>query len=159
MSNSIPSYESDVIDLMASKNSSTPLDDCAKKLMSSREIIARLLKAVVPEYKGHPIPEILPLIGSVAVSEISVDADKLPPQIVSEGTEDSSVNEGTRFYDIKFTAKVPGKEESVFVIINLEIQNEYYPGYKLIKRTIYYGARLISSQYNTVFTKSNFNDI
>lgn len=159
MSTQKPSYESDTIDLLSSHGKGTPLDESAKKLMSSREIIARLLKAVVPEFKGHDVETIRPLIGNVAISEVTVDADKLPPAVMSENTEDATVTEGTRFYDLKFTAKLPNKDETVFVIINIEIQNKYDPGYNLLKRATYYAARLISGQLNTVFKNSDYDSI
>ena len=159
MSGQFPSYESDAIDLISSQHRSTPLDESAKKIMSSREIIARLLKAVVPEFKDCSVDEILPLIGKISVNETPVDADKLPPQIVSEGTEDSTVTEGTRFYDIKFSVKLPRSEREVFIIINLEIQNKYYPGYELTNRGIFYSARLVPGQSGTVFTGDDYDKI
>ena len=43
-------YEADVIDLTNNGNNLPDLDSCCKKIMSSKQIIARLLQAVVPEY-------------------------------------------------------------------------------------------------------------
>ena len=71
MSAKQPSYESDTIDLLSTHGKGTPLDESAKKLMSSREIIARLLKAVVPEFKGHDVETIRPLIGNVAIGGVN----------------------------------------------------------------------------------------
>ncbi len=159
MSATIPTYEADAIDILASQERSTPLDESTKKIMSSREIIARVLHAVVSEYKSCSVSDILPLIGSVSVNEIPVEADQLLSKIVSEGTEDSTVTEGKRFYDIKFTARLPDSEKNLYKIINLEIQNKYDPGYKLIKRAILYVSRLISAQLNTVFTKDEYDKI
>jgi hypothetical protein len=45
------------------------------------------------------------------------------------------------------------------LIINIESQNKYNPGYTLEKRGVYYLSRLISSQYNVEFTKSNFDKL
>ena len=45
------------------------------------------------------------------------------------------------------------------MIINVEAQNDFYPGYPIIKRGIYYLARMISSQYGTVFTQSHYEKI
>ena len=45
------------------------------------------------------------------------------------------------------------------MIINVEAQNDFYPGYPIIKRGIYYCARMISSQYGTVFTNSHYEKI
>ena len=38
-------------------------------------------------------------------------------------------------------------------------QNDFYPGYPIIKRGIYYCSRMISSQYGVEFTKSHFEKI
>ena len=45
------------------------------------------------------------------------------------------------------------------MIINVEGQNDFYPGYPLVKRGIYYGGRLISSQYGTVFAEAEYGKI
>ena len=45
------------------------------------------------------------------------------------------------------------------MIINVEAQNDFYPGYPIIKRGIYYCARMISAQYGTVFTNSHYEKI
>ena len=54
---------------------------------------------------------------------------------------------------------MPRTNEVVQMIINVEAQNDFYPGYPIIKRGIYYCARMISSQYGTVFTKSHYEKI
>ena len=71
-------------------------------------------------------------------------------------TEDKSVREGTVTYDIRFRAIVPDSEEQIALIINVEAQNDFYPGYPLIKRGIYYCSRMISSQYGREFTGSHY---
>ena len=50
--------------------------------------------------------------------------------------------------------KVPIK-----LIINVEGQKNYYPGYDLAIRAIFYCARLLSSQLDTEFTPKNYDDI
>ena len=69
------------------------------------------------------------------------------------------MNEGTVRYDIMFRAILPQCQERVEVIINIEAQKDFYPGYPLIKRGIYYGCRMISSQYGTIFTNSHYEKI
>lgn len=81
----------------------------------------------------------------------------IPPIVQNESAEDNSINEGQRFYDIKFTARTP-QDQTIALIINIEIQNEIKK-YHLIKRAEYYCARLISAQYNSVFTGSDFDKI
>ncbi|MBE6106958.1 hypothetical protein [Anaerovibrio lipolyticus] len=54
---------------------------------------------------------------------------------------------------------VPDTEELIELIINIEAQNKFNPGYPLLKRGIYYCSRMISGQYGTVFTKSHYEKI
>ena len=46
-----------------------------------------------------------------------------------------------------------------FFRIILTDENDFYPGYPILKRGIYYCARMISSQYGTVFTDSHYEKI
>ena len=45
------------------------------------------------------------------------------------------------------------------MIINIEAKNDFYPGYPLIKRGIYYCSRMISAQYGTEFTSSRYENV
>lgn len=45
------------------------------------------------------------------------------------------------------------------MILNVEGQNNFYPGYPVIKRGIYYCSRMISAQYGTEFVAANYSDI
>jgi len=153
----VQTYEADTIDITNSDGNTPDLDACCKRIMSSKLIISRLLQAVVPEYADSEPEDIIKLIGTVDVSETPVDADTVPV-VKNESTEDSSIMEGKRIYDIKFTALTP-QNNKIALIINLEIQNSFNAGYALIRRAEYYCARLISAQYNTVFTGSDFDKL
>ena len=74
-------------------------------------------------------------------------------------TEDKSEVEGTVYYDIRFHAVAPVDGKMIQLIINLEAQNDFNPGYPLLKRAVYYCSRMISSQYGTVFVKSHYEKI
>lgn len=56
-------------------------------------------------------------------------------------------------------ATAPKSGELIRLIINVEAQNNFYPGYPLIKRGIYYCSRMISAQYGTEFSASHYEDI
>lgn len=75
------------------------------------------------------------------------------------GVEDVTVTEGTIIFDIRFFAIVPKGGEHINLIINVEAQNNFYPGYPLIKRRLHYCSRMISSQYGPVFTKSHYEKV
>ena len=72
--------------------------------------------------------------------------------------ENREINEGFITYDIIFHAFTPNKEYTK-IIINVEAQNNYYPGYDLVTRGIFYGTRMISSQLDKEFTTNNYDDI
>ena len=77
-----------------------------------------------------------------------MDHEKLPARI-----------EETITYDVRFHAVAPASGELIQLIINIEAQKDFYPGYPLIKRSIYYCSRMISSQYGTEFTNSHYEKI
>lgn len=54
---------------------------------------------------------------------------------------------------------VPVLPDEGGTVINVEAQNDFYPGYPLIKRGIYYCCRMISSQYGREFTGSHYEKI
>ncbi len=45
------------------------------------------------------------------------------------------------------------------MIINIEAQNDFYPGYPIVKRGIYYCSRIISSQYGVEFADNHYEKI
>lgn len=71
---------------------------------------------------------------------------------------DSVPGEGAITYDICFYAMVPGGEH-IKLIINVEAQKSFYPGYDLVTRAVFYCARLLSAQCGTEFTPKNYDDI
>lgn len=81
-------------------------------------------------------------------------------QMVEGGnTEDNSVKEGRVTYDILFRAIRPGNRKDKFMLIDVEIQKDYYPGYPLEKRGIYNCCRSISAQYGKVFVNSHYEKL
>lgn len=128
------------------------LDDCIKKLLSNKQILARIMKECVSEYVGCSVDEIISLIEPSSPNRDS-------ETISGRNTEDVGIDDGTVRYDILFDAALPGCEDRVGVIINVEAQNDFSPGYSLIRRGLYYCARLISGQKGHEFAHSEFNNI
>ena len=62
-------------------------------------------------------------------------------------------------YDVRFSAVAPGEDGKIGLIINIEAQSKYHPGYPLVKRAIYYCGRMLSAQYGSVFTQSHYGEI
>jgi hypothetical protein len=137
-------------------------DEACKTVLSEKGIAAHILKECVEEYKDIPVSDIIHkyIQGKPVISKILVQDEGTLTKIRTEQTEDSSEKEGTVFFDVRFTVLVPDEEDSfIELIINFEAQNDFHPGYPLLKRGIYYCSRMISSQYGTVFTKSDYGKI
>lgn len=147
---------------MPEKDEQKKLYDAAcKKVLSEKGIIANILKACVSEFKDCSVSDIVSnyIQGSPEVGLTTVEADSVATRIESQQTEDKSENEGTVYYDVRFTAVAPSDGELIELIINIEAQNDFHPGYPLLKRAIYYCSRLISSQNGTVFVRSHYEKI
>ena len=75
-------------------------------------------------------------------------------------TEDTSKEEGKVFFDIRFYVRFPQEDELVKMLINVEAQNEVENlSYDIVTRGIYYCARMISSQKQREFVKSEYEKI
>jgi len=109
-----------------------------KRVLSEKAILARIMKACLDEYKDCDVNEIVEkyIEGQPQVSAVPVLPDESGTIISSMDTEDKSVHGGTVTYDIRFRAIAPGSGEVIGLIVNVEAQNDFYPGYPLIKRGI-----------------------
>ncbi len=137
-------------------------DAACKKVLAEKIILAWIMKHTMKEYEDYDVREIVEryIVGEPKIAETAVLPDETSvPKITGIGVEDVSLTEGTVTYDIQFRAIIPESSEVVQMIINVEAQNDFYPGYPIIKRGIYYCARMISSQYGTVFTKSHYEKL
>ncbi|MCD8021300.1 MAG: Rpn family recombination-promoting nuclease/putative transposase [Clostridiales bacterium] len=140
-------------------------DAACKRLLSNKIILAWILKECVEEYQMYDVDEIAGkyIEGEPQVAEVAVHPDEKaehgPERIRGLQVEDSSINEGTVTFDIRFYALLPSEDEWIRIILNLEMQNDFYPGYPIIKRGIYYCGRMLSSQYETEFTNSHYEKI
>ena len=138
-------------------------DAACKRLLSEKIILAWIMKNCLEEYRDCDVEEIAEkyIEGTPQVGEVAVAADETNrvSMIQGAGNEDTSLTEGTVTYDIRFFAIAPVSGELIRLIINIEAQNDFYPGYPLIKRGIYYCSRMISTQYGTEFTNSHYENI
>lgn len=62
-------------------------------------------------------------------------------------------------FDILFSARTPNGRESRQIFINVESQNDWDPGYPLLKRAFYYCGRLLSRQKGIVFQNSDYQKL
>ena len=136
-------------------------DAACKRVLSEKAILARIMKACLEEYKDCGVNEIAEryIEGQPQVSAVPVLPDEEGSLISGMDTEDKSVHEGSITYDIRFRATVPGTGETIGLIVNVEAQNDFYPGYPLLTRGVYYCCRMISSQYGREFTGAHYEKI
>lgn len=136
-------------------------DENVKWLLSEKIILAHILIHVAKEYYGMKPEEAAELIEGVPrVSEIAVNpGESNTTEIVGDNVESVVPNEGKITYDIRFHALTPDKTQKIQLIIDIEAQKDYYPGYDIVTRGIYYGARLLSAQKESEFTGDDYDKI
>ena len=148
-------------------------DQHAKRLLSQRIIMARLLKRIVPEFKDVEIADIAEkyIEGKPQIGDVPMERDKTnavrnglgyPREIFGDATENIGVTEGCIRFDILFHARVPQSGELMTLLINVEAQRTQRRsklGYAILRRAVYYASRLISSQKETEFTGSAYDEI
>ena len=131
--------------------------------MASKEILAYILKGVVPEYAECGLEEIAEqyiepdeIFGTVPVAPGLTGKREY---IEGMQQEDGISGEATVFFDVKFRVLLPGFRKSsaqICLYVDMEAQNRYRPGYPLEKRGIYYLSRLISSQIQRVSEDTDY---
>lgn len=140
-------------------------DEKAKRLLSNKSILAYILVNVVDGFLGMSPEEVVPYIeGEPYISEVPVDLgltnamlDKDGDRIVGLNTENGEINEGLIRFDIIFYVRM--KDGLSQIIVNIEAQKDEPTGYSILNRAIFYVGRLISSQKERDFVKSNYDDI
>ena len=135
-------------------------DNSVKRVLANKRILAWILKYVTEEFAGMSVDEIKTCIGSyIEISEIGVLPGRTNrremEKIRGEAQEDAVPGEGELYFDIRFSAYLRGKKERIKLLINVEAQKNFYPGYSLTTRGVFYGARMISAQKGTEFASGS----
>ena len=134
-------------------------DTEVKNVLSDKYILAWIMSRVTEEFRGMPVQDIVRCIeGEPIVSKVYVAPGKTNDSIIGRDTQDKVPDEGEVRFDILFHA-VTVSGERIKIIINVEAQKNFYPGYDLVTRGIYYGARLISSQKEREFSGEDYDEI
>ena len=140
-------------------------DNSAKRLIAHKIILARILVKTVEEFKGMDPLEVaaliegLPYISAVPVEPGLTNAVHFQngQRLVGFNTENQELNEGLVRFDIVFYVRM--KDGLSQIIINVEAQKDEPQRYGILNRAVFYVSRLISSQKERDFVKSNYNDI
>ena len=147
-------------------------DTQCKRVLSQKEILAWILKRTVKEFTNMSVLQILPYIeGRPEISSVPVypGKDRKPSgysgtdrryseKISGMPNEDKIPQEVAIYFDIRFRVSVP-EGNNLQMIINIEAQKSFYPGYEIVTRGIFYCARMISAQSGVEFTSSDYNGI
>ena len=162
-----------ILETITAADGREKFDAACKRFLSHREILARIIKSCIPEYGGCTIDEIAEkyIEGTPQVDSVPIHRDAVPPRIQGANTVDSSMKEGEYTFDIRFHALLPKEvtdkiekksrqqRQAVRVSVDMEAQGRYYVGYPLIARGFYLCARMLSSEYGTVFTGQQFEKL
>lgn len=139
-------------------------DRNVKNILADKNILARILRETVGEARDCSIEEIISGIEgepSVARVPIAPGLSNLPkPEAIDAKAQETNIpNEGTATYDIRFDFAAPKTRLKVKLLINIEAQNDYHPGYHIESKGIFHCARMISDQLDRVFTEPDYDDI
>ena len=137
------------------------LDAECKAFLADKQILAWISRDCTPEFREYSIPDIISCIeGEPEIGTVPVDKDLtgkyMAEKVTGMADEDTSCYEGTVRYDIRFKARAKHEDEETELIINVEAQNNFKPGYSLVTRGIYYCSRMISAQMETEFSHSDY---
>ena len=149
-----------LITLQASNVLGAKYDRACKELFLNKEIIAPILKEVIPEYKNCTVEEIISLILSDSINDDSVDGSSVLAMQMQ--TEMNSLTDKIIRYDARFKAVNPLLSTEIitfYLHFDIEVQNDYRTSYPVIKRGIYYAAREISSQLGILTEDSDYNSL
>ncbi len=151
----------EVADAIETNDLNKAYDEYCKKILSNKQILARIMKECVAEYRDIPVEEIPSYIEHEPQLDVSLDeeADK----IQGRNVEDQSVHGAVIKYDILFDAKLPNSKENerIGLFINVEAQNSSNTPYPILSRAVYYCSRLLAKQKNMQggFQNSEFQNL
>lgn len=164
----------------AINNEKSYLDAGCKALLGCTAVAAFIVKNCIPEFhdmsleeiqeyiiykkaKSQITPEELAEIQASNTSPVEIGChivDDLPDKLNEKNVESKSTNEGTIYYDVLFDIGMPdGESPPSRVIVDIEAQNHFNPGYSMLKRGSFYCSRMISAQKETVFRNSDYNKL
>ena len=140
-------------------------DEKAKRLLGNKIILAHILVKTVDEFKGMNPKDVVSCIeGEPFISVVPVEPgltnaakEENGQRIVGLNTENAEINEGLIRFDIIFYVRM--KDGISQVIVNLEAQKDEPTGYHILNRAVFYVSRLVSSQKERDFVKTNYDDI
>lgn len=139
-------------------------DAQCKRVLANKVILAWILKYTVKEFRSMSIRQIKKCIGNdILISKVRAEPGNTnvpePEKIIGESEEDNVPGEGGIYFDIRFSVYLPKKNEKIKMLINVEAQKDFHPGYEIPSRGVFYAARMISAQKGIEFSGSDYDKI
>ena len=94
----------------------------AKLVLADPQVLANIVKVIVPEFRSYSIDKIIPCIGETVVSLRL--PEKLCIRIESVGTEDIDADDGKIVYDIRFPLYYNNR--TIKFLVNVEAQRSTF---------------------------------
>ena len=129
-------------------------DARCKRVLSNRMVLAHLLRATMREF-AHIAPEVI----ASRYIEGGNDVDNQTVNIRGLRNERNDLNREAVFFDILFHVLLPDSEQFIPIIVNVESQADYRPGYDILNRAVFYTGCLVADQKDSVFEKDKYNDL
>ncbi|MBQ7917029.1 MAG: hypothetical protein IJ315_09645 [Firmicutes bacterium] len=120
------------------------LDTACKEVLKNIPFLARIVQASAREYGNCSVEEVEKLIRG----------DQVTDKIVGQA---ESLN--GRNMDLRFDAMCPDGTGKTKVLLNVEVQNKYNPGYDIITRGIFYCALMLVAEDGVEFTGQNYGEL
>ena len=135
-------------------------DKYAKRILGNKQILSRIFQRVVPETSNLSLPEIEECIEKLEIDSVSIYPGlSNHEQVQGINTESAIGDEGKVTFDVRTYIRVPKSGERIKIIINLEGQKKFNPGYRIETRGIFYCARQLSMQLDTEFFIPDYDGI
>ena len=161
----VMAVDTEIKNAVSAADEDAQYDEKAKRLLGNKIILAHILVKTVDEFKrmnpkdavscieGEPLISVVPVEPGLT----NVEKEKAGQRIVGLNTENAEINEGLIRFDINFYVRM--KDGISQVIVNLEAQKDEPTSYHILNRAVFYVSRLVSSQKERDFVKTNYNDI
>lgn len=110
----------------------------AKWILRHCDVLAKIVQYAIPEFKDCSYNEIVGTIpvDTIKIGEVAVNSDF----VKLDSNEIPRLNEKPIVFDVLF------RDTRYNLMIDIEPQGTFNPGYSLVKRGMYYLSRMLSSQ-------------
>lgn len=143
----------ETINKITTSKQTTMYDHLCKMIIGNEEVLSRIIKAAVDEANHLSIGKIRRLIEGVHVGNRIVN-----PHFHLVDKKGFIKDEGMVYYDILCYIDVPQEDgKNIRVYLNVEIQNNPYPGYSIITRGYAYVSRIVSEQWGSEYDDKNYD--